>query len=76
MYTFSKLLQFVKYQLKRCNQQCFGNIFHAKVATQTELDDITREIREVGLSETFLNEEARAVMNLEECVLQEEIYWK
>ena len=30
MYTFAKLLQYVKYQLKRWNRQCFGNIFQAK----------------------------------------------
>lgn len=70
MYSFSKQLQYVKYHLKRWNKQCFGNIFHAKVG----LDAITHEIREFGLSEDSLKEEARDLKFLDECELHEEIY--
>lgn len=76
MYSFSKQLQYVKYQIKRWNRQCFGNIFHAKVVAQADLDAITREIREFGLSEVSLREEERALKFLEKWELQEEIYWK
>jgi hypothetical protein len=75
MYSFSKRLQYVKYQLKQWNRQCFGNIFHAKVVAQAYLDVITREIKEFGLSEDLLKK-ARDLKSLEECELHKEIYWK
>lgn len=46
MYIFSKLLQFVKYQLKRWNRRCFGNIFHDKGVAQAELNNIMWLIHE------------------------------
>jgi hypothetical protein len=76
MYVFAKLLQYVKYQLKRWNRQCFGNIFQAKNEAQAELNDITRLIREDGVSAHLLQEEARALKTLEEWELREEIFWK
>lgn len=76
MYTFSKLLQYVKYKLKRWNSQCFGNIFHAKMLAQTDLDSIIRRLREDGVTTELLQAEAQAVRNLEEWELREEIYWK
>ena len=54
MYIFANLLQYVKYQLKRWNQQCFGNIFQAKNEAQVELNNITRLIREYGVSKYLL----------------------
>ena len=74
MYIFSKLLQFVKYQLKRWNWQCFDNIYHEKNEAQAELNDITRLIREEGVSEYLLREEARALKTLEEWEMREEIF--
>lgn len=41
-----------------------------------ELNDITRLIREDGVSEYLLWEEARALKTLEEWELREEIFWK
>ncbi|XP_059066340.1 uncharacterized protein LOC131061549 [Cryptomeria japonica] len=76
MYVFAKLLQYVKYQLKRWNQQCFGNIYQVKQEAQVELNGITRLIREEGVSEYLLREEARALKALEEWELREEIFWK
>jgi hypothetical protein len=74
MYIFAKTLQYVKYQLKYWNRHCFGNIFHDKALAQSKLDNITREIRENGLSEALLQEEAMALKILEECEIREEIY--
>ena len=76
MYVFAKLLQFVKYHLKRWNRQCFGNIYQTKHEAQVELNGITRMIREEGVSEYLLWEEARALKSLEEWELREEIFWK
>ena len=70
MYVFAKLLQFVKYQLKRWNRQCFGNIYQAKHEAQVELNGITRLIREEGVSEYLLQEEARALKAFEEWELR------
>lgn len=63
----------MKYQLKCWNHQCFGNIFQAKEVAQAELDGITRQIREFGLFEALNKEEAKAMKNLEECELCDEI---
>ena len=41
-----------------------------------ELNGITRLIREEGVSEYLLREEARALKALEEWELREEIFWK
>ena len=41
-----------------------------------ELNGITRLIREEGVSEYLLWEEARALKALEEWELREEIFWK
>ena len=41
-----------------------------------ELNGITRLIREEGVSEYFLREEARALKPLEEWEMREEIFWK
>ena len=76
MYIFAKLLQYVKYQLKRWSRQCSGNIFQAKDEAQEELNTITRLIREDGVSENLLREEAKALKTLEEWELREEIFWK
>ena len=54
MYIFAKLLQYTKYQLKRWNRQCFGNIYQEKCEAQVELNNITRVIREDGVSEYLL----------------------
>lgn len=76
MYSFFKKLQFVKYQLKRWNTQCFGNILHAKTVAQASLYAITQGIREHGIFDETLKEELRALKAMEECELWEEIYWK
>ena len=76
MYIFAKLLQYVKYQLKRWNRYSFGNMFQEKYVAQAKLNDITRLIREDGVLEYLLREEARALKTLEEWELREEIYWK
>ena len=76
MYFFAKLLQFVKYQLKWWNRKCFRNIYQEKHEAQVELNGITRLIREEGVSEYLLREEARALKALEEWELREEIFWK
>ena len=76
MYVFAKLLHFVKYQLKWWNQQCFKNIYQEKHEAQVELNGITRLIREDGVSEYLLQEEARDLKALEEWELREEIFWK
>ena len=76
MYVFAKILQFVKYQLKWWNWQCFGNIYQAKHEAQVELNGITRLIREEGVSEYLLREEAWDLKALEEWELREEIFWK
>ncbi|XP_059066210.1 uncharacterized protein LOC131857552 [Cryptomeria japonica] len=76
MYIFSKRLQHVKYQLKRWNSQCFGNVFQEKAVAQEELDSITRRLREVGVTPELLQAEAQAMRTLEEWELREEIYWK
>ena len=76
MYIFAKLLQYVKYQLKRWNRYSFGNMFQEKYVAQAKLNDITRLIREDGVSEYLLREEASALKTLEEWELREEIYWK
>ena len=41
-----------------------------------ELNDITKLIREEGVSKYLLREEARALKALEEWELREEIFWK
>ena len=41
-----------------------------------ELNGITRMIREEGVSEYLLQEEARALKALEEWEMREEIFWK
>ncbi|GLJ17426.1 hypothetical protein SUGI_0303210 [Cryptomeria japonica] len=74
IFTFAKQLQFVKFHLKWWNCQYFGNIFHAKIVVQSELNGITREIREHVLSEALLSDEDKAVKDLEEWELREEIY--
>ncbi|XP_057871389.2 uncharacterized protein LOC131077832 [Cryptomeria japonica] len=76
MYTFSKWLQYVKYRLKRWNKQCFGNLHAQKLAAQSKLDSITRQIRDHGLSSDLLNAESLALKGLEEWELREEIFWK
>ena len=40
------------------------------------MNDITRTIREDGVLEYLLQEEARALKTLEEWELREEIFWK
>lgn len=64
----------MKFQLKQWNRQGFGNIFHAKKAAQSVLNEITSVIREQGLSEDFLKEEDRAIKVVEEWELRKEIY--
>lgn len=76
MHTFAKSLQFVKYNLKRWNRQCFGNIFLEKVVAQEELNRITRLIRDNGVSKDLFREEARTLKVVEEWELCEEVYWK
>ncbi|XP_059076915.1 uncharacterized protein LOC131876138 [Cryptomeria japonica] len=58
------------------NRQGFGNIFREKKAAQIVLSEITREIREHGLSKDFLREEDKAVKVVEEWETREEVYWK
>ncbi|XP_059068347.1 uncharacterized protein LOC131858890 [Cryptomeria japonica] len=76
MYIFAKLLQHVKFELKRWNRLHFGNIFHEKAGAQADLDGITRRIREEGVTDELLQDEAWAMKLLEEWELREEIYWK
>ena len=76
MYTFSKRLQHVKYRLKRWNKQCFGYLHVQKNAAQTKLDNITRQIRDVGLSFERSEAEVLALKELEEWEFREEIFWK
>jgi exonuclease III len=54
MYVFAKLLQYVKLELKRWNRLYFGNVFQTKGLAQADLDDITRRIREEGLTAELL----------------------
>ena len=54
MYIFAKLLQHVKFELKRWNRLHYGNLFHAKAWAQADLNDITRRIREEGVTVEFL----------------------
>ena len=66
MYTFAKLLQHVKFELKRWNRLHYGNLFQEKAWAQADLDDITSRIREEGVTEELLKDEARALRLLEE----------
>jgi exonuclease III len=76
MYTFSKRLQHVKYRLKRWNKHHFGNLHTMKVAAQTQLDTITRQIRDQGMTSDLSRAEFLAIKDLEEWELREEIFWK
>ena len=40
------------------------------------MDDITRRIREEGVTNVLLQDEARAIKVLEEWELREEMHWK
>ena len=75
MYVFAKLLQYVKYELKKWNHFHFGNIFREKALAQAELDGVTRRIREEGVTVELLQDEARAMRLLEEWEMREEMYW-
>ena len=76
MYIFAKLLQHVKFELKRWNRLHYGNLFHAKAWAQADLNDITRRIREEGVTVELLQDEAQAMRLLEEWEMREEMYWK
>lgn len=76
MYSFSKKLQFVKYKLKRWNRQHFGNLFQEKKNAQSQLDSITRQIRDQGFTEELGVLEAATVKVVEEWNLREKIFWK
>ena len=76
MYTFSKRLQHVKFRLKRWNKHHFRNLQAQKVAAQTKLDIITRQIRDQGMTYDLSKAETSALKELEEWELREEIFWK
>ena len=76
MYVFAKLLQYVKYELKKWNRLHYGNIFREKALAQEDLDGVTRRISEEGVIVELLQEEAQAIKLLEEWELREELFWK
>lgn len=76
MYSFVKILQYVKYKLKRWNKQCFGNLHSNKINAQVRLDNITRLIRNQMLALELQSEEKFSIKDLEEWELSEEIFSK
>ena len=76
MFSFSKKIQYVKRKLKYWNRNCFGNLHIMKKRSQDHLDVITRQIRDLSLSEALRIAESQASATLAEWDLREEIYWK
>lgn len=66
IYSFAKILQYVKFRLKKWDMQCFGNLDHNNLLAQAHLDSITCHILDHGLSFELCREEIIAAKALEE----------
>lgn len=73
MYSFTKHLQYVKYRLKHWNKQCFGNVFLERRNSHVQLDSITRQIQDQGLTKDLGRLEAATVKEVE-WYLREDIF--
>ena len=76
MYRFQQKLKFLKAQIKRWNQETFGNIFQAQQVLDKEMKSLQQKIIEEGHTEETLEREKLIHSQLEERRAQEEILWK
>lgn len=76
MYSFVKKMHFIKFQLKRWNMLCYGNLNYMKKNVQEHINVITHQIQDHGFSEDLGKAESQVVRELEEWELREEIFWK
>jgi hypothetical protein len=74
MFFFETKLKYTKYNLKRWNTSCFGNIQFRKRNSLDHLAVITCQIRDSWLIEALGRAESKAMRDVEEWELREEIY--
>eukprot|EP00253_Pinus_taeda_P011111 PITA_11111 len=76
MFQFQQKLKHLKSQIKRWNQETFGNIFQAQQDLNKEMKELQQQIITGGHNERTLEQEQRIRNQLEERRKQEEILWK
>ena len=74
MFFFEMKLKYIKYHLKRWNTSCFGNLQSRKRNYLDHLAVITHQLRHSGLTEALGRAESKAMQDVEEWELCEEIY--
>lgn len=76
MYVLSAKLKILKGKLKLWNKDVFGNIHEYVAAAETKLSDIQTKINLLGHSDTLMNEEKQAQIDLDQALNKQESFWK
>jgi len=76
MYQFQQKLKYLKAQIKKWNQETFGNVFKEQQNMNKEMEELQQQIITKGHTIWTLEQEKRINTQLEERRKQEEIHWR
>lgn len=76
MYQFQQKLKYLKAQIKKLNQEIFGNSFKEQQNLNKEMEELQQQIITKGHTIWTLEQEQRINTQLEERRKREEILWR
>ena len=76
MFVLSQKLKYLKNNLKAWNKEVFGNVHELVAQAESHLNHIQSQLDTLGHTDTLLEQQKTAQINLEKELEKEETYWK